>query len=103
MSKPRFDIIKIEAHHCYRCGNLFNEKGKGRKTAHHSIPVFLKPQRNVEVPVCDNCHKEINKYTVQSLPKFDAMQNLIDNLKNAISKWDKVLGRYNQLEETKDE
>ncbi len=102
MSKPRFDIIKIEAYHCYKCGSLFAEKGK-RKTGHHSIPVFLKPQRNVEVPVCDDCHKEINKYTVQSLPKFDAMQNLIDNLRNAIAKWDKVLGRYNQEEKTEDE
>ncbi len=102
MSKPRFDIIKIEAHHCYRCGSIFTVKGK-RRTAHHSIPKFLKPQRNVEVPVCEDCHREINQYTVQSLPKFDAMKNLMENIKSAIAKWEKTIGRYEMPEELKDE
>lgn len=99
MTTPRLDILKIEAHHCYRCGNPFtNAKGK-KRTSHHAIPAFLKPQRNVEIPICDDCHKDINKFTVQSLPKFDAMQNLIDNLKSAIAKWEKVISNYDQKEE----
>ena len=98
MTKPRFDLIKIEAHHCFRCGNPFTGKGR-KKTKHHAIPQFLKPQRNVEVPVCDDCHKEINQYTMQSIPKFKAMQNLLENLKNAIAKWEKKLGKYEREEE----
>ena len=102
MSKPRLDILKIEAHHCYKCGKLFIEKGI-KRTSHHAIPIFLKPQRNVEVPVCEDCHHDINKYTVQSLPKFDAIKNLIDNLKHAIDKWEKVLDKYTQEEKEQHE
>ena len=100
MTKPRFDLLKIEAYHCYRCGNPFTGKGR-KKTGHHSIPKFLKPQRNVEVPVCENCHKEINQYTVQSIPKFNAINNLIEGLKAVIKSYEKKLERYKIEEEEK--
>jgi len=93
MIKPRFNLIKIEAHHCYRCGNPFIGKGR-RKTKHHAIPQFLKPQRNVEIPICENCHKEINQYTVQSIPKFNAIDNLMQSLKAVIKSYEKKLERY---------
>jgi len=93
MNKSRKDLIKIEAHHCYKCGNAF--VGKVKKTNHHAIPQFLKPERNIVVPICVDCHKEINSYTVQSIPQFNNINNFIKNMEAGIKKYKR------QLEKTK--
>jgi uncharacterized CHY-type Zn-finger protein len=90
---PRLDLIKIEASHCWKCGNMFTKSGKHRRTNHHAIPKYLKPKRNASLPVCDECHIEINQHNLQSLPKFEAMKNIISSLKQFIEKSEKILKR----------
>ena len=94
MAGPRLDLLKIEAHHCWVCGEVFSGKKKA-KTSHHAIPQSMKPKRNIEIPVCNDCHKEINSYAHISLPKLESINNLITNLKSAIEKWERKIGGLN--------
>ena len=103
MTQPNLSIMKIEAYHCYSCSNPFGKTGKHRKTQHHAIPQFLKPKRNVLVPVCYDCHKNINKYLVQSIPKLDALTNFIGGMEKFIKKYKKVVEKYKDKDEDDEE
>ena len=46
--------IKITDKTCWRCGSV--EKIQ----SHHCIPQYMKPISNIEVPMCDDCHKELH-------------------------------------------
>ena len=94
MSEPNLSIIKIEAVHCYSCGVELQKEGKHKKSMHHAIPQFHKPKRNVLIPICDGCHKEINKYTVQSVPKLEALGNFIKSMEQFIKKYKEVINTY---------
>lgn len=90
-------IIRIEARHCWKCGCVMNRRKNSKKsrTTHHAIPKFLRPKRNVEVPICVGCHKEINKFNIQSIPKnFNSLKNFLEGLKAIINKYEKVLEPY---------
>lgn len=105
MTEANLHIIKIEAHHCYKCGRPFGElktHPERKKTMHHAIPQFLKPQRNVEVPICEECHREINKYSVQSVPKLQALDNFIKSMEQIIKKYKEMVKNYS-LEEKQDD
>lgn len=54
---------------CWRCGKNTS------LTQHHSIPKTLKPIYNIEIPVCRECHMDIN------LNYFNGGSNLIKSLK----------------------
>ncbi len=58
-------IITIQDDECWRCGKAFEKKVV--KTSHHAIPKNLKPKKNICVPICDDCHEEINKQDINSL------------------------------------
>ena len=80
-TRARLDLVKIDASHCWKCGKLFDNTTEGfkkgmNKTKHDEIPRFLKPKRNVQIPVCQKCHSEINLYSVQSVPKKPRNPNL---------------------------
>ena len=64
-------------------------------TRHHSIPKALKPLWNIEIPVCEDCHKEINQ-------NYQNKNNGHDDLKNEIRRlefWaDKLLRQRGELE-----
>uniref|UniRef100_A0A6M3LRX3 Uncharacterized protein n=1 Tax=viral metagenome TaxID=1070528 RepID=A0A6M3LRX3_9ZZZZ len=92
-------MIRIDSRHCWKCNEVMTTSGIHKRTSHHAIPKFLKPVRNVEMPVCDKCHKEINAFTVQSMPKLEAVDNLIKNLKLFITKYEKVIKRYEKKDE----
>jgi len=49
--------IHIQDNICWRCGKTFEN---GDRTAHHGIPRALKPLRNVVIPLCADCHEELN-------------------------------------------
>lgn len=91
-------VIRIDARHCFKCGCVMTT-GKHRKTKHHSIPYFLKPLRNVEIPVCSNCHIEINRYLVQAIPNFKSLRNFIKGLEDIINKYKPILERYDNDEQ----
>ena len=96
----RMDLIKIDAHHCWVCGIAFDGE-EHKKTNHDAIPRFLKPKRNVMVPICQKCHRELNtKYTIQSIPKIKIkkIRNFIKNLDEFINKNKKILENYEGLE-----
>jgi hypothetical protein len=58
-------IVGIDT--CWRCGRKSPEV---RLTIHHGIPQTLKPMRNVEIPICMDCHDEINKQDIMSTLQF---------------------------------
>ncbi len=97
---PRLDTIKLDAYRCYICGQLFDE-GKHKKTLHHAIPKFLKPKRNVLLPVGESCHQEINTYTVQSVPKAPRNPNfnvVLTNVQISLKGAEKSVDRLKRLE-----
>ncbi len=46
---------------CPRCKKTYNSKRR-KKTDHHVIPKFLKPQTEITVTLCEECHEELNSY-----------------------------------------
>lgn len=91
---PNLSQVKIEAIHCYACANQFQKSGRHEKTMHHAIPRFHKPKRNILLPVCKECHQMINKFTVQSIPKLDALDNFINSMDQFLKKYKKVMKRH---------
>ena len=49
--------LHIKGNICFRCGEIFEKE----ITSHHSLPNMLKSKYNVFVPLCDECHTELNK------------------------------------------
>ena len=82
-------LTKLDAHHCFCCGGAFDNAEK-KKTQHHAIPKNLKPKRNVLLPICDKCHKEINQSYMPKtqfdklLKRLDSFQKQADGLVTTI-------------------
>lgn len=94
----RIDLVKIDSHHCWMCGIAFDSL-EHRKTNHDAIPKFLRPKRNILVPVCEKCHRELNnKYTIHSVPKLKVktIKNFLKNFKDLINKYEKILESYKE-------
>lgn len=51
--------ILLDFTECPRCHKPFSPT-KRRKTAHHAIPMFLKPKTEIEINLCRECHEELN-------------------------------------------
>lgn len=94
MTEARYDLIKLEAHHCFMCGHAFGS-GKKKRTQHHAIPSFLKPQRNVIIPICVDCHERVNKYTLQTIPNMKVFKNYLGELDKFVIEHTKKLEKYN--------
>jgi len=61
---------------CFQCGLPFDAK-EHKKTKHHAIPKFLKPQINVVVPLGQRCH---NKMNIIFSPKLSTYKNQVGML-----------------------
>lgn len=82
-------VIKIEATHCFGCGNNMDNTTPGKvKTKHHAIPEEMKPVRNIVLPVCRKCHdnihlgqsyQDVEKASLHK--KFQGLLNQFDNMK----------------------
>ena len=72
---------------CWRCGRDFNrEVLLERKTYHHAIAQLFKPKFNVKIPVCQECHYDINPTNEKMMVSF---------LKKMRKTIDKFLEKYN--------
>ncbi len=79
--------VKIEASHCWNCGDNFSKSGK---TKHHSIPKAMKPDRNVLIPVCRDCHDKIH-HSMLRTPKLTEYENFVKGIKTFIASHEKKL------------
>ena len=92
-------VITIESHHCWMCGEAFNNQTPEQvKTMHHSLPQELMPVRNIKIPVCRGCHGKI--HNAQGMQphdknrikkKMDAFKNQYENLKKNLESIGKEL------------
>lgn len=41
---------------CFRCGEIFDKQ----ISSHHTLPNVLKPKYNVHIPMCEDCHLDLN-------------------------------------------
>lgn len=53
---------------CYVCGEGFS--ATRQKTMHHTIPRHLKPQKNVVVPICKECHDKVTASDMGAVLNF---------------------------------
>ncbi len=53
--------IEIKGRLCFHCGKTFSKEEIKDLQKHHGINRRLKSKYNVFIPVCKECHKEINK------------------------------------------
>ena len=51
-----------ETKECWVCG-----EEKDNITSHHAIAKHLKPIRNIIIPVCKDCHKQINSHDINGM------------------------------------
>lgn len=102
-------ILKIESHHCYLCGNLF-DFNKHKKTRHHAIPEEFNPERNVIVMVGKSCHESIHNgkslFPVEKIKLkkiIKGMKNQHEAVGEKIDNAMKELDRKNIVEERKND
>lgn len=62
--EKEWTLVTIESSECWSCGKV------GHTTNHHGIPQHMKPKQNAIIPVCDECHKEINKCDFRGMLGF---------------------------------
>lgn len=84
---------------CFRCGESFGPDRK--RTGHHALPLFMKPCFNVEVPICEECHKEMNSHYVHALPKLrnvklNIIYNRIEGLDKSLESYQKRLNKFKE-------
>ena len=56
--------IKVLNKKCWRCNT------ESDLTLHHAIPKYLKPVKNVEIPLCKDCHEELHGQDMNCLRAF---------------------------------
>jgi len=56
--------IKVHGNKCWICS-----KG-GKITSHHTLPKYLQPHKNVEVPLCKDCHDRLHGSDTNILTAF---------------------------------
>lgn len=93
-------VIKIDASHCFCCGKtMASNSPDDVKTKHHAIPEEMKPVRNIIVPLCRKCHRELHqsasmtagdnriKKKMESMRKnYEAFGKTIDNFEKELNK-----------------
>ena len=60
---------------CWMCGNR-------EATRHHMLPPALNPKKNIEIPLCEKCHKKVHAYYGKHNSKkyLDKVRQLTDQL-----------------------
>ena len=100
-------IITIQGSFCWRCGNEFDGK-KYIKTGHHGIPRTLKPKQNISIPMCEECHKEINKQDINTLEAYahkiyKTAQNIPRSVRELVNKLETLSKKGNVIQGDKDD
>ena len=60
--------VKIDLDKCPKCEVEFTSVNK---TNHHAIPKFLNPKMTILIPLCKDCHLELNNAYLHSQTKKD--------------------------------
>lgn len=60
--------IIVEDNYCWCCGKEFNDNTS--KTIHHCLPKHLLPKKNVQIPICHNCHDKVTSNDMGALTTF---------------------------------
>lgn len=55
---------------CWICGI------KENITKHHAIPKCFNPIRNLKVPLCKTCHKEVHRFMNKKLSKLEITEEV---------------------------
>jgi len=72
--------ITVWEKRCWICGST-----KGHITSHHTLPKHLRPKKNFICPVCEECHKKLNKNDVQGIIAFAyKIQRSFEELKEMV-------------------
>jgi len=50
---------------CWMCGDQ-----KKNKTNHHCLPQTFSPKKNVQIPLCKDCHEKLHKFDLLAIQKF---------------------------------
>lgn len=71
---------------CWRCGKEFNKNIlKDHKTYHHSIKQMWKPKYNIKLPICQDCHYEMNNEELQATKIIATAKTVITRLNKLIN------------------
>jgi hypothetical protein len=89
-------VIKINASHCYCCGDMFQPGGDKKKTNHHSIPEEFNPVRNFTIPVCLDCHKRIHTGTSMSKEEKTKLSKIVKGMAN---QYNLLVPKFDSLKE----
>ena len=96
MEVKEIKVINLNNSYCYRCGKIFGQEGI-EKTKHHSIPRALNPRLNITIPLCRNCHNELNNLYInqekrKKAPKpYKYFANKMEGLLKSYSKFEDKL------------
>jgi len=93
--------INIQDNICWRCGKTFKN---GDRTAHHGIPQALKPLRNVVIPLCSDCHEELNTIDFSVLLSYLCKvkyqtADLNNNLSNISKMLESIVDMQNKIDD----
>ena len=64
---------------CWRCGR------RRELTIHHALPKYLKPKHNICIPLCKDCHEELNiSHTSYILAFAVKLEYLVKKMSNMV-------------------
>jgi len=90
MGKNEITLSRYEF--CWRCGRDFNQDVLlERKTYHHAIPQVYSPKYNVKLPVCQECHYDINPLNDKAILAF--IKRMKKTTTTFLEKYDPAKGR----------
>lgn len=86
---------KIIYNDCPSCHKAFNSRSR-KRTEHHVIPKFLKPETEIVVTICKECHEKLNKHYNNDVI-LDTFTRDKRGLKSKPESYDEFLTNYKKL------
>lgn len=81
----KYNEIEILENYCFRCGT------KNNITKHHGLAKHLKPQKNILIPLCRECHTVVHSQEMGTIQSFlFKIQKSLDAVKGMFQRKKKV-------------
>ena len=81
--------ICVQDNECWLC------QSKAGITSHHAIPQYLKPKKNICVPICHACHQKINNHDVGAMFAYAfKLEQLGEQTRKGANKLKKIVEEF---------
>ena len=89
--------ITVTDNVCWMCGKGFvGDNKQGQRTTHHVIPQYLRPHKNILIPLHKACHEKLNEQDFGALVSFT--YSIMKSAQSLLGNTNKILCRLKKME-----